>query len=481
MNGLVTRDRRWLILASCCLSLLLVTMDVTIVNVVLPSIRHAFGAGISGLQWIVDAYTLVVAAFLMLAGSVADRIGRRRVFLTGVVTFCLGSAFCGFATSTTQMILARVFQGVGGAMMNPVALSIIANTFLDPRERARAIGIWGMMSGAALALGPIVGGFVSDWIGWRFVFWINLPIGLVALIMTLRFVPESRASVRPPLDFPAQFLAGAASACLVAALIEGPDAGWGGAWTVSLLALSFVAAGGFILVELFRANPMLDLRLFRSIPFALATVLAVLCFAIFSSLLFLNTIYLQDVRGLLPRQAGLRLMPLAIAVMVAAPLSGRLVAARGARLPLMLSGIGLALGSLLMTGLTAGMPEWQLTLAYLLVGAGFGLCNAPITNAAVSGMPRKRAGLAAAIASTSRQIGASLGVAVAGSVRNGHAGVHNFTDDFLATVHPVFWMSVFLGVAVSMCGVIATGRRAQESAARVASGFSDKVLPDARM
>ncbi|GBR11694.1 MFS transporter [Acetobacter oeni] len=471
MNDSVTHGRRWFILASCCLSLLLVTMDVTIVNVILPSIRHAFGAGISGLQWIVDAYTLVVAAFLMLAGSVADRIGRRRVFLTGVTTFCIGSALCGLAATTGQMIAARVFQGIGGAMMNPVALSIIANTFLDPRERARAIGIWGMMSGAALAFGPMVGGFVSDWIGWRFVFWINLPVGVVALLMTLRFVPESKASIRPPLDLPAQVLSGMSSACLVAALIEGPDAGWMSAWTPVLILLSFLAFSGFIVVEVSRANPVLDLRLFRSIPFASAIVLAVLCFAVFSSLLFLNTIYLQDIRGLLPRQAGLRLMPLAIAVMVAAPLSGRLVASRGARLPLVLSGIGLALGSLLMTGLSVRTPEWQLILAYVLVGIGFGLCNAPITNAAISGMPRRRAGIAAAVASSSRQIGASLGVAVAGSVRSGTES-RGFTDAFLATAHPVFWLAGTLGVAVSVCGVIATGRRARQSAEKVAAVFS---------
>ncbi len=467
--------RRWLILASCCLSLLLVMMDVTVVNVVLPSIRHAFGAGLSDLQWIVDAYTLVVAGLLMLAGSIADRIGRRRVFLAGVTMFCAGSALCGLAASTGQMIAARIFQGVGGAMMNPVALSIIANTFTDPRERARAIGIWGMMSGAALALGPMVGGFVSDWIGWRFVFWINLPIGLVALGMTLRFVPESRSPERSPLDLPAQGLAAVAAASCVAALIEGPDAGWLSPWTFCLAAVSFITLGGFVVVEATRANPVLDLRFFRSIPFAFATVLAVLCFAIFSSLLFLNTIYLQDVRGFLPRQAGLMLMPLAVAITVGAPLSGRLVATRGARLPLVLSGIGLCLGALLMTGLTAGTPEWQLVLAYLLVGGGFGLCNAPITNAAVSGMPRRRAGLAAAIASTSRQIGASLGVAVAGSVRSGRVATHftdGFTNGFLAAAHPVFWLAALLGVAVSLCGFIATGRRARESAERVAAGFS---------
>ena len=341
----VTEGRRWLVLASCCLSLLLVMMDVTIVNVVLPSIRQAFGASIAGLQWIVDSYTLMVAALLMVAGTLADRFGRKRVFLAGIVIFCLASALCGLAATPTQMILARTLQGVGGAMLNPVALSIIANTFIEPGERAKAIGVWGMMSGIALALGPVVGGFITDSFNWRWVFWVNLPIGLIALLMTLRFVPESRSPIVKRFDPVGQLLAALATASLVGALIEGPDLGWGSLPIVLLLGLAVASTGGFVLVERRIANPMLNLGFFHSIPFASATVLAILCFAVFASLLFLSTLYLQQIEGFSPAQAGWKLMPFALAVMVAAPLSGRLVAGRGARLPLVLSGLGLGAGA----------------------------------------------------------------------------------------------------------------------------------------
>ena len=470
-----SKRHQWLVLASCCLSLLLVMMDVTIVNVVLPSIRQAFGASLSGLQWIVDAYTLTVAALLMAAGTLADRFGRRRVFLTGIVIFCGASALCGLALTPTQMIVARILQGVGGAMLNPVALSIIANTFLDPGDRARAIGMWGMMSGIALALGPAVGGFIADALNWRAVFWINVPVGLVALAMTIRFVPESRSPIPARFDPVGQVLAALTSMTLVGALIEGPDFGWHSAPILGLLALSVLSLAAFLIVEKRSAHPMLNLGFFRSVPFASATVLAVLCFAVFSSLLFLSTIYLQDVRGFAPGAAGWKLMPFAVAVVIAAPLSGRLVAARGARVPLMLSGCGLAGGAWMLAGLAADTSPLWLATAYALTGAGFGLCNAPITNAAVSGMPRRQAGLAAAVASTSRQIGAALGVAIAGSVRG--AGIMTadraeFAASFLHLSYFVCWIGVALGCGVVLVGALATSGYARESAERVAQDFS---------
>ncbi|NHN87377.1 MFS transporter [Acetobacter conturbans] len=476
MSQPVTEGRRWLVLASCCLSLLLVMMDVTIVNVVLPSIRQAFGASIASLQWIVDAYTLTVAALLMAAGSLADRFGRRRVFLSGITIFCVASAFCGLAATPAQMIAARILQGVGGAMLNPVALSIITNTFLEPAERAKAIGLWGMMSGVALALGPAIGGFIADSLSWRAVFWINLPIGLIAMLMTLRFVPESRSSVISRFDPAGQGLAALATLTLVGALIEGPDFGWDSPVIIGLLIMALVGIIVFVGVERRIASPMLNLGFLRSIPFSSATVLAILCFAIFSSLLFLSTIYLQQIRGFSPSAAGWKLMPFAAAVVIAAPLSGRLVASRGARVPLVLSGVGLAGGAWMLAQLTADSSALWLAAAYALVGGGFGLCNAPITNAAVSGMPRRQAGLAAAVASTSRQIGAALGVAVAGSVRGAGATVagdeRSFAPVFLGLSHTVCWIAVMLGCGVILVGLIATSASAQASARRVAESFS---------
>ncbi|WP_254454992.1 MFS transporter [Acetobacter estunensis] len=467
--------RPFLVLGACCLSLFLVMMDVTIVNVALPSIRLAFDAGLPALQWIVDAYTLVVSALLMVAGTLADRFGRRRIFLTGIVVFCLASALCGMATSSGALIAARALQGVGGAMLNPVALSIITNTFTQPAARARAIGLWGMMSGAALAIGPVAGGAISDFFGWRMVFWINLPIGVLALILTLRFIPESRSPVPRRFDFPGQSFAVLTTVALVAALIEGPGFGWGSSPIRGLFVLAAVGSVSFVLIERRRAEPMLDMRFFRSPPFASSVILAVLCFAIFASLLFLNTLYLQEFCGMTPGRAGLELMPLAVAVMIGAPLSGRLVAARGARLPLLLAAGGLTAGPLMLTGLDATVSWGWRAAGYAVLGAGFGLCNAPITNAAVSGMPRRQAGVAAAVASTSRQIGTALGVAIAGSVGAAEAlqasAGGRLSADFLGLMRSVCWLAAGGGVLVGVIALLGTSRHAQLVARRMADGF----------
>ena len=233
--------RRQIILAICCMSLLIVAMDNTIVNVALPSIRRDLHASLSGLQWTIDAYTLVLASLLMLAGSTADRLGRRRIFQTGLATFAAASLLCSLAPSLGWLIAARALQAVGGSMLNPVAMSIITNVFTEPRERARAIGVWGAVVGVSLALGPIVGGALTDTIGWRAIFWINVPIGLAALVLTAVFVPESRAARPRRVDPIGQLLVIVTLASLTYAIIEAPSAGWSSLQTVGLFALSALA------------------------------------------------------------------------------------------------------------------------------------------------------------------------------------------------------------------------------------------------
>ncbi|ACI51101.1 drug resistance transporter, EmrB/QacA subfamily [Gluconacetobacter diazotrophicus PA1 5] len=478
--------RPGLVLATCCLSLLLVMMDVTIVNVALPSIRAALGGRFSTLQWVVDAYTLVVATLLVLAGSTADRIGRRRVFVTGIAIFCLGSALCGLAPSARALVMARAFQGLGGAMLNPVALSIIANVFVTPVARARAIGMWGGMSGLALALGPLAGGVLTTLAGWRAVFWVNLPIGLVAMVLSLRFIPESRAARVRPIDVPAQVLIALVLAATTAALIEARNYGWGAPAIQATLALAAMGMVALVVVERRRAQPLLDLRFFRALPFTGAILIAICAFAIFSSFLFLNTLYLQDVRGLSALRAGLYTLPFAMGVMACAPLSGRIVGAHGARLPLLLSALGLGGGAILLTGLTATTPPAVLLAAYGLCGCGFGLCNAPITNAAVSGMPRDQAGLAAALASTSRQIGALLGIAASGAMTasvmsapvqpaplSSAGAVVAYMALLPAASHRVWWTIVVLACGIAGLGVVSTGARARRSAQTVRALFDD--------
>jgi len=456
--------RRWLIFATCCLSLLVVSMDATIVNVALPSIRKDLDASLSGLQWVIDAYTIVLASFLILGGSTADRFGRKRVFQIGMALFTLGSLLCSLAPSTGALVAARVVQALGGSMLNPVAMSIVVHTYPEPKERARVIGMWGAVAGISMALGPLTGGFLTQTLGWHAVFWINVPIGILALLLTARFVPESRAP-RPRRPDPlGQALLLSGLGALTWSLIEGPR---GGAVPTALLAAAAFAA--LVLCESRRREPLLDLRFFRSLPFSCAIVIAVSMFAAMGAFLFLGSIYFQEVRHLSAFHAGLCVLPMAVAVMLLSPLSGRLVGALGARPSLLISGTMLTASALLMTQLAADTPLPLLLLTFGVFGAGFGMVNAPVTYAAVSGMPRAQAGLAAAVASTSRQVGVSLGVAMAGSLVGGH---HAWNPEalaaFPAATHTVWWILVACGVLVLGLGLLSTGARARASVERVA-------------
>ncbi len=251
-----------LILGICCLSLLVVGMDVTIVNVALPAMRRDLGASISGLQWVIDAYTMVIASLLMLAGSMADRFGRRRVFQTGMALFTLGSLLCSLAPGIRGLIAFRVVQGLGATMLNPVAMSIITNTFVEPKARARAIGIWGAVAGVSLALGPLLGGALTQGIGWRAIFWINLPIGFAAMVLAAWFIPESKAERARPVDPVGQALVFVALASLTYAVIEGPHAGWRSPLIIGLFIATGAATVTLLVYEPRRADPLLDLRFF---------------------------------------------------------------------------------------------------------------------------------------------------------------------------------------------------------------------------
>jgi len=459
--------RRRVILATCCLSLLVVSMDATIVNVALPAIRKELDASLSGLQWVIDAYTIVLASFLILGGSTADRFGRKRVFQAGMLLFSLGSLLCSLAPGIGWLVAARVVQALGGSMLNPVAMSIVVNTFPDPGERARAIGIWGAVAGISMALGPLAGGVLTHGFGWHAVFWVNLPIGVLALWLTARYIPESRAPRPRRPDPPGQALLLTGLAALVWSLIEGPrNGGAAAAFTALLAAASFTA---LVLHERRRREPLLDLRFFRSLPFSSATLIAVSMFAALGAFLFLGTIYLQDVRGLSALHAGLCILPMALAVMILSPLSGRLVAAHGARPSLLIAGALLTVSTLLMTGLSLATPLPLLLLIFCLFGAGFGMVNAPITYAAVSGMPRAQAGLASAIATTSRQVGVSLGVALAGSLVGGRRSWSGEAlAAFPAATHVVWWILAGCGVLVLSLALFSTGTRAKASVERIA-------------
>ncbi len=467
-----SRSRRRLILAICCMSLLIVGLDTTIVNVALPSIRRDLSASVLELQWTVDAYTLVLASLLMVSGSMADRIGRRRVFQIGLVVFSLGSLLCGLASSLPMLIGFRVLQAIGGSMLNPVAMSIIRNVFEDPRERAQAIGMWGAVMGLSMALGPVLGGALVDGVSWRAVFFVNVPIGAAAIVLTALFVPESRASRTRRLDPAGQVLVIAALGMLTYAIIEGPRTGWGSPQILALFAGALAAFAILIGYELHRREPLIELRFFRSAPFSGASAIAVLAFAAQGGFLFLNTLYLQEVRHLSPLDAGLYMLPMAGMQLLFAPLSGKLVSRVGGRPSLLVAATAITGAAVMLTALTPSTPIAYLIASYFLFGAGSGLVNPPITHTAVSGMPSSQAGVAAAVASTSRQVGMTLGVAVLGAIAGGTLS-GSLGAGFATATHAAWLVVAALGVAMFAIGALTTTRWARATAARTAGTVGD--------
>ncbi|KUL21565.1 MFS transporter [Streptomyces regalis] len=469
--------RRLLVLAICCMSLLIVSLDTTALNVSLPAMQRDLGASTSGLQWTIDAYTLVLASLLMLAGSTADRVGRKRVFTAGLVLFTIGSALCSVAPNLDSLIAFRMVQAVGGSMLNPVAMSIITNTFTDPRERARAIGVWGAVVGISMAAGPLVGGLLVDSVGWRAIFWVNLPVGLAALLLTLRHVPESRAPKARRLDPVGQLLVIALFGSLTYAIIEAPNTGFPA--VAPFASVAFVALLSLLWYEPRRAEPLIDLRFFRSAPFSGATVIAISAFAALGGFLFLSTLYLQNVRGLDALEAGLWMLPMAVPMFLCAPLSGRLVGSRGPRVSLLIAGSAMTVSAVLFAVFEAETSNVTMFLGYLVFGFGFGFVNAPITNTAVSGMPRAQAGVAAAVASTSRQLGMTLGVAVVGAVLASGVGSSSYKDAFVSASVPGWWIITGCGVAVLLLGAVTSGRWARRTAERTAERLGTVEIREA--
>ncbi|MCT9108556.1 MFS transporter [Streptomyces mirabilis] len=421
IRPVLSARRRWTVLAVCCLSMFLVGLDTTIVNVGLPAIGHGLGIGTRSLEWTVDAYTLVLASLLISSGALADRFGRRRVFQVGLVVFGAASLVCAIAPSVGVLIAARAVQGIGASMLSPVALAIVVNAMPDPRERAQAIGVWASVFGLSMAAGPVTGGALIAGFGWRSVFWINAPVIVAALVLSALFVPESRAPRAQRLDLPGQALLTVVIGVSVGVLIEGPRIGWASLPALVAYAIAAVAAVGFVSVESRRSEPLMDLRLYRHPVFSSAVLGAVAVFVALNVTLLLNTLYLQHARGWTPLAAGVATLPMAVGATVCAPLSGRLVGRTGPRLPLVLAGGFITVGGLCLVGLDQHTSVLLLLSAYLLIGVGFGFANAPITNTAVSGLPSTRAGVAGAITSTARQLGSALGIAIAGGLVAGTA------------------------------------------------------------
>ncbi|MFF9900052.1 DHA2 family efflux MFS transporter permease subunit [Streptomyces longispororuber] len=408
--------RRRAVLAICALSMFLVGLDTTIVNVGLPAIGDGLGTGTRHLEWIVDAYTIVLASLLTTSGALADRFGRRRVFQLGLGVFGVASLACALAPSAGALIAARAVQGVGASMLSPVALAIVVNATPDARERARAIGVWAAVFGLSMAAGPVTGGALLAVLDWRALFWVNVPVLVAALVLSALFVPESRAPRHRSLDVPGQALLMLVVGLTVAILIEGPHRGWTAPLTVAGYAAVTASAVAFAAVERRRREPLMDLSLFRAPAFGAAVLGATAVFTALNLTLLLNTYYLQHARGLSALIAGCATLPMALAATVCAPVAGAMVGRHGPRRPLLIAAASLTAGALALVGLSDSTPLALLLGAYLVIGVGVGFANAPLTNTAVGGLPRERAGVAGAITSTARQVGAAVGVAVAGGL-----------------------------------------------------------------
>lgn len=411
--------RRWAVFAVCALSMVLVGVDTTIVNAGLPSIGAALGARTTELEWVVDAYTVALASLLITAGALADRFGRRRVFRIGLTLFGVSSVLCALAPTVSWLVAARVVQGVGDSMLNPVALAIVVTTMADRRERARALGFWGAVFGISMAVGPVLGGAFIEAFGWRALFWVNVPVIVVALILVALLIPESWGSRDRRIDLPGQALLVLILFLAVGLLIEGPRLGWTSPSAMGGYAVLAAAAVAFGRVERRTAEPLIDLSLFRRPAFSAAVTGALAAFVALTGSLLMITLTLQHVRGWDPLHAGLGMLPMAAGIVLCAPLSGQLVSRGHARVALSLAG-----GSTVAGAATAAMvgptgDAGLLLTAWALVGIGAGFANAPLTTTAVSSLPVARAGVAAAITSTARQFGAALGIAAVGTIVTG--------------------------------------------------------------
>jgi len=424
-------ERKWWTLIAVSVAIFMLLLDITVVNVALPDIQRSLHSSFADLQWVVNAYSLTLAAFLLTAGALADRFGRRLVFVTGLVVFTASSAACGLAGSPLALNLARAVQGAGGAMMFATSLALIAGAF-HGKERGLAFGVYGGVIGGAVAVGPIVGGLITSGIGWEWIFFVNVPIGIAAVFLTLSQVSESRDPNARGVDWQGLVTFSGSLFLLVFALIEGNEKGWGSTRIVGFLVGSLLLIVLFVIVERRQERPMLDLTLFQKPAFAGASIVAfaVSC-SMFSMFLYL-TLYIQDVLGYGPLQAGLRFLPITLLSFFVAPLAGRM----SVRVPVrLLLGTGLLLvcgGLLTMTAVDASSDWTVLVPGFILAGAGIGLINPPLASTAVGVVHHSRSGMASGINNSFRQVGIATGIAGLGAIFQ-HGITHNTMSQLSAT------------------------------------------------
>lgn len=414
-SPLGAREKR-LVLVSLCLALFMVMLDGTVVNTALPKMQASLGASVSGLQWIVDGYVLALASFMLTGGTLGDRFGRRRMLITGIAIFTVGSVLCGLAPSAGALVAARFLQGIGAAALMPGTLSILSNVFTVPAERARAIGIWAGVSGIALASGPVIGGLLADTLGWPSIFFVNLPVGIVAVMVIRRVTPESKDPQGRRPDLAGVALSVSTLAPLTFALIQGNESGWTSPLIAGSLALSAASLVGLLVVESRIEYPMLQLQFFRNPTFAAAVASGgLVSFSLFGMNVYFS-LFFQRAQGHGALESGLRMLTISAVMAVGMPIAGRLTSTLGSK-PVMMT--GMTLGSIGMFSLLTVEPGTSyLTIGprMLLVGAGMALCMPSTTAAVMNSVPPARAGMGSATLNTGRQVGSVVGVALLGAL-----------------------------------------------------------------
>ncbi len=444
-------NAKWWTLGAMCFALFMIMLDNTVVNVALPSIQRDLGSSLSSLEWTVNGYTLSFAVLLATGGRLGDIFGRRRSFLIGVVLFAASSAVAGLAPSTTALIVSRVTQGVGAALMMPATLSIVTNAF-EPHERGKAIGTWAGVSALALAIGPVLGGFLTEHVSWRAIFYINIPVAAAAVIATLFAVKESRdETVGRQVDYAGVATLTAGLTALVLALIQGNGWGWGSPWVVGLLIASVGMLGAFVAIERRVAAPIVEFPLFASRNFVGSNIIAlVVTFAMMSQFFFI-ALYMQNILGLSPLEAGIRFLPATLMIVAFAPVAGRLTDRVGPRWLIATGLVFVSAALYWLTTIGVGTTYADIWPSFLLMGFGMAMVMSPMSTAAMNAVSNAKAGVASGILSMNRMVGGSLGVAVIGAVFQGEAPAG--TRDPAAFVH-AFSTAMWVATGVAIFGAL---------------------------
>ncbi len=463
-------NRKWWTLGALSFALFMIMLDNTIVNVALPAIKSDLGIGTSELEWVVTAYALTFAVLLLTGGKLGDLYGRRLIFTIGLVVFTASSLACGLSSTATELIAARAVQGVGSALMMPATLSIITATFVA-RERGAAIGIWAGVSAMALAIGPLLGGVITEHISWNWIFYVNVPIGLLGVVASIVVVPESKdMSHEQKLD-PAGLLAsGIGLLALVYALIEGHNYGWTSARIIGLFVIAAVALGAFVFVELRQRLPMLDLTLFRDGTFTGANIVAILVTLAMFGIFVFFPIYMQTLRGWSPIQSGAALLPWTLLIVIFAPIAGKLSDRVGSRWLIAGGMTTVALCCLELSTVTVDSSFWHMLPGFVLGGLGMAFVMTPMSAAVMSAAPVDKAGVASGVLNTFRQVGVALGIAITGAIITNReaAARHAGADPAHAFVHGLtFAMRVSavicLGGAVAAAVLVRKYRHAEQA------------------